>query len=425
MIRTIIFWTHLVCGVVAGIVVFTMSLTGVVLTYERQINNWAAESHYLTAPDANSRFSLDQLLEFQQLAQPDQTATAVIITNNPGAPVSFRTGRSGALNLNPYTGETMSVAAPALASFFSAVTGFHRWFSIEGENRAIARQITGVSNVMFLFLVMSGMYLWLPALWKWGMFKVRLVFRSNYPSSKIRDFHWHHIFGIWAAIPLLAVVYSGAVISYPWAANLMYMAFGAEIPAVPAASDGPLQTRDNLAVGQPANNQAVQREPDNALASEPQSGSAQTGIPAGATTTVYKLKNRGEIVSSPIFRSLEELLAKVQSDLSDDWQRLTLNLPAANQTSIQVEIDRGNGAQAFKRHTLSLDRITGHVIAVQNFADIPEAQRLRGITRFLHTGEVLGFWGQTVAGLASFAALFMVWTGFALSWRRLIQPLFK
>jgi uncharacterized iron-regulated membrane protein len=132
-----------------------------------------------------------------------------------------------------------------------------------------------------------------------------------------------------------------------------------------------------------------------------------------------------ETTSSPIFLPLETLLAKAQSAANGDWNRLTFTLPAANQNSVNVEIDRGNGAQAFKRHTLSLDRATGEVLKVQNFADMPEAQRLRGISRFLHTGEVLGFWGQTIAGLASFAALFMVWTGFALSWRRLIQPLFR
>jgi uncharacterized iron-regulated membrane protein len=333
---------------------------------------------------------LDDLLGFQQLAQPGQPATAVLITNDPGAPVSFRAGRNPALNLNPYTGETMHMEAPGVESFLSSMRSFHRWFSIEGENRAIARQITGISNVVFFFLVLTGIYLWLPAIWKWAMFKVRLVFRISYPSSKIRDFHWHHIFGIWAAIPLLAVVYSGAVISYPWAANIMYMAFGAEIPAPPG-------------------------------------GGGQGGGPgaAGQQLAGQTLVSSGEAIVARTFLPLDALLAKAQSEAGNEWNRLTFTLPAAEQNTVQVEIDRGNGAQAFKRHTLSLDRTSGEVVKVQTFADTPEAQRLRGFTRFLHTGEVWGFWGQTIAGLASLAALFMVWTGFALSWRRLIQPLFN
>lgn len=411
MIRSIIFWTHLVCGVLTGIVVFTMSLTGVLLTYERQINNWVAESHYVESPESQSRMPLEQLLGMQKLAQPDQAATGVVITNDPGAPVSFRAGRRGGLDLNPYTGETMHLESPGLESFFGAMTSFHRWFSIEGENRAIARQVTGVSNVVFLFLVMSGMYLWLPAIWRWGMFKVRLAFRGSYPNSKIRDYHWHHIFGIWAAIPLLAVVYSGAVISYPWAANLMYVAFGAEIPAANGGGAGQPQS-GNQAGGprQPGNGQVVAR---------------QSGNNTGAQGTEAALITSGESGNPPAFLPLDTLVARAQSEAGNAWNRLTLTLPAPDQTAVQVEIDRGNGAQAFKRHTLSLDRTTGEVVGIQNFSDTPEAQRLRGITRFLHTGEVLGFWGQTIAGLASLAALFMVWTGFALSWRRLIQPLYK
>ena len=40
-LRTLIFWPHLIAGVVAGAVVLTMSVTGVLLTYERQLNAWS------------------------------------------------------------------------------------------------------------------------------------------------------------------------------------------------------------------------------------------------------------------------------------------------------------------------------------------------------------------------------------------------
>ncbi len=41
MVRSTIFWIHLVCGVAAGLVVLMMSVTGVILTYERQVGAWA------------------------------------------------------------------------------------------------------------------------------------------------------------------------------------------------------------------------------------------------------------------------------------------------------------------------------------------------------------------------------------------------
>ncbi|MDR2213030.1 MAG: PepSY domain-containing protein, partial [Pseudomonadales bacterium] len=234
MFRKILFWSHLCSGIAVGIVVFTMSFTGVLLTYQRQIEQWAAQRDYVPAGEQGARLPLEELIRIQRSEYPDSPAASLTISNDPGAPVEFRAGRQGGVSLNPYTGARMELGSPGLSGFFSAVTGFHRWFNISGENRALARQITGVSNVAFLFLLLSGMYLWLPKLWRWAQFKARLLLRGSYPDGKARDFHWHHIFGIWSALPLLAVVYTGAVISYPWAANFMYRVFGAEMAPVAA-----------------------------------------------------------------------------------------------------------------------------------------------------------------------------------------------
>ncbi len=386
MFRKTIFWIHLSAGVLASIVVLTMSVTGVLLTYERQMKRWAAESNYVPAAEQGERLSLDALLNLQQLARRDLTPTTAIVTNNPGAPVVLRAGRLGGIELNPYDGSEMHTEATGLSNFFGVVTRFHRWFNIEGDNRAIARQVTGVSNVIFLFLVLSGMYLWLPALWQATLFKARLWLRKDYPNAKVRDFHWHHIFGIWMAIPLIAVVYSGMVISYPWAANFMYRVFGAEVPVQQQAA-----------------------------------GPTSNGVPQAAAIA----GSVAAVAAGPQWKSMDELIvAALADDASAGWKRFTLTLPPAAAHQVQIEIDHGNGAQAQLRHTLSLDRATGTIVGRRGFADQPEAQRLRGIARFLHTGEVLGFWGQTIAGLASLAGVLLVWTGLALAWRRLILPLF-
>ncbi len=47
MFRKTIFWAHLISGILAGLVIFMMSLTGVLITYERQIENFFAQSDYL------------------------------------------------------------------------------------------------------------------------------------------------------------------------------------------------------------------------------------------------------------------------------------------------------------------------------------------------------------------------------------------
>ena len=52
------------------------------------------------------------------------------------------------------------------------------------------------------------------------------------------------------------------------------------------------------------------------------------------------------------------------------------------------------------------------------FEALSTGRRVRSIARFLHTGEALGFAGQTIAGLVSLGGAFLVWTGLALAYRR-------
>ena len=86
-------------------------------------------------------------------------------------------------------------------------------------------------------------------------------------------------------------------------------------------------------------------------------------------------------------------------------------------------MDRGNGRQPQLRDTLNFDAATGELVSIGTLSDRSPGSQARVWIRFLHTGEIFGFFGQTIAGLVSLTSLFMVWTGFTLAWRRLISPL--
>src|ERR1044071_2825355 len=174
MLRKTVFWIHLACGVVAGLVVLMMSVTGVLLTYERQILGGIDRGHYADPAPGAQRQPLAALLEAAKLHRPDLTPTAITVRNDPRAPVTIAAGRGAAMHANPYTGAVVEQGGERTRAFFDAVTGWHRWFNVTGENRAAARAVTGASNLAFLFLVLSGIYLWLPRMFKWAAFKTRL-----------------------------------------------------------------------------------------------------------------------------------------------------------------------------------------------------------------------------------------------------------
>jgi uncharacterized iron-regulated membrane protein len=384
MVRSTIFWIHLVCGVATGLVVLMMSVTGVILTYERQMLAWADRTSY-PAPSAGARrLPLEELVATAKLHRPEFTPTTIMLRNEPDAPVVLGAGRSGSLYVDPYSGAVRDPGARGLRSFFAAVTGWHRWFNATGESRTTARAITGASNLAFLFLVLSGMYLWLPRIWKWAAFKVRLFFNPYATTAKARDFNWHHVFGIWSAIPLAIVVATATVFSYPWANDLVYRVAGEEPPRQGGGAQG-----------------GGARGP----------GQAESAIVVPDNTAIDRL-------------GYDALLARAAAH--GHWRTLTLNIPAdAEAPTVRIGIDEGNGGQPYLRHTLTLDASTGGVASWAPFSSQTTGQKARSWIRFLHTGEALGLVGQTIAGLVSLTSVLMVWTGLALAWRRLIQPLFR
>jgi uncharacterized iron-regulated membrane protein len=193
------------------------------------------------------------------------------------------------------------------------------------------------------------------------MFKVRLWFNPKATGSKARDFNWHHVFGIWSAIPLVVVVATATVFSYPQVSDLVYRSFGEEPPA-----------RRGRAARPPA------------AAVQAQVATVPATFDAAPLASVYQ--------RAPI-------------------------------TPDNLELN-GNGGQPQHRHTLELDARTGDVVASQPFSSLSPGRQARSFIRYLHTGEALGILGQTIAGIVSLTSIIMVWTGLALAYRRLIVPLY-
>ena len=157
--RKAFFWVHLIAGCVAGLVVLIMSATGVALTYERQI--LAAGAPKIQTDSGVVPHSLEALLD-QHRQKHGALPSAVLKRAAADAPIEFQMGREGTFYINPYTGEDAGGGPAGARRFFRSMTDWHRWLGQSGEGRETARAITGACNLAFLFLVLSGMYLWIP-----------------------------------------------------------------------------------------------------------------------------------------------------------------------------------------------------------------------------------------------------------------------
>ncbi|HKG15702.1 MAG TPA: PepSY-associated TM helix domain-containing protein [Pyrinomonadaceae bacterium] len=375
LFRKVIFWCHLIAGVAAGVVILIMSVTGVVLTYERQIQRWADVRGYNVArPAADAaRLPVEALLSKAQEAQ-GAAPSGVTLYGDAASPASVAFPGGRILYVNPYTGEALGEGSPRVRAFFRSVTDWHRWLGASGEGRDAARAVTGAANLIFLFIVASGFYLWWPRKWTRKSLRAVTWFRRG-QGGKARDFNWHNVIGFWSAVPLFVVVLSGVVISYTWASNLVYKLAGEEPPAQPQRG------------APPAGGPGAQQQPQGANTSAPLEG-------------------------------LDNLLVKAERQV-EGWRSITLQLPSKPDAPVTFAIDRGNGGQPQLRSQLALNRATGEVVRWEPASNNTAGRRMRSWLRFAHTGEVYGLVGQTIAGLVSLGGAFLVYTGLSLAWRRL------
>lgn len=409
MLRSILFWTHLTAGVAAGAIILLMSATGVALTYEKQVLRWAdARTLAYVGPPVDGRLSADSLLQLAHIAKPDTPPTAITLRAGGSQPAMVSFGRAGVLYLHPSSGAVLGPGNTTVRAFFTSMTNWHRWLAGEGPGRARGRAITGACNLAFLVLVLSGMILWTPKTLSWIKLRSVLWFRATL-TGKAREFNWHNVLGIWSAVPLIAIVASGVVISYPWAGDLVYRIVGETPPprdnAAAAAAGAPRAARaDNarpaISNARPAISNARVRTAVSALRSSDRSA---TGVlsPSG---------------------SLEAILAAA-IPLMPDWKVVTLQIPKSDAVSANVVLDRGTGGQPQHRATVTVTTATATVATYQPFDSLSTGRRARSVLRFAHTGEVLGLTGQTIAGVVSFAAVILVYTGLALSLRRAAHAL--
>ncbi|MGE0624353.1 MAG: PepSY-associated TM helix domain-containing protein [Pseudomonadales bacterium] len=376
MLRKALFWMHLATGVAVGLVVLMMSATGVILTYERQILDATAQK--VAVPADGTTLPLSDLV--RTTTNDGFEPTHLTLHADPSKPLELRAGRSGSRLIDPYTGERLTAANRTLDAFFAAVTRWHRWFDAGDDERATARAITGGANLAFLFLLLSGAWLWLPGTVSRATFRRRLWFTGARTAAQ-RDYTWHHVIGFWSLLPLVVIVATGTVFGYGWANRLAYNLAGEEPPV--RSAPGP--------AGQHASAPVAGMRPG----------------PADALP----------LDTLPLEMLLARAVDAFEAELGP-WNAVTVTLPETGATRIQFQFDQGTGGQPQRRHGLTLEVARGDLLGWSRFQDQSVGTRLRSWIRFLHTGEALGFAGQTVAGVASLGAVFMVWTGLSLSLRR-------
>lgn len=371
MLRKCLFWSHLVVGMSAGVIIFILSATGVLLTFEKQIIDWDVAQHSVIAHQGEKTLTIDKVVNLARAKHPEENHLYIQRFNEEGRAIPIWAGSHRYL-LSPYSGEFLQTGRSKVGEFMHFVTDMHRWLAMELEAESFAKEITAYSNLIFLFLIISGAYLWIPRRLRWSLLKSNLLFKTQVKNLHAKHFNWHHVFGFWAIVPLFVIVATATIFHFKWANQIIYSVYGEETPA----------------------------------------------------PRIYPVLTTS-LDDKPSYEYLFSVAKQyAENNGAKDWYSMWLEFDSESK-QVRFYIDRSLGNQPSAAFSLYLDIDTSDVVNVKHHSDWSKGDQAWDVARYLHTGEYFGVIGQTIAGLASLAACFLVYTGFTLSWRRLISPYFR
>ena len=385
-LRALLFWTHLVAGTAAGLVILVLSLSGAALAFKPQILNAIDTAGFDV--EANGRLPLQAsaLAAAVRQARPGESLRSVTLQRDAASPASAQVGAS-TVYLDPYTGAVLGEASVRAQQVFRTIENWHRWLAMSGDGRDTGRAVTGVANVALLFLALSGVYLWWPRGWTLRHLRP-IAWFTRASTGRARDFNWHNVAGFWMAPMIVVMTATGAVMSYPSLNGLLQAATGAG------------------AAGEAVRPGGERGRPE---------GTARGGRPGAGgpvqTAVVVDDAVVDEAVNEATTRQAE-------------WSSATVEMPRAAGGALNVMVSTG-GTTPASRSQLVVDSSTGSVVRWQPPAAGSVFQRVRSWVRFAHTGEQWGVAGQALAGLGCLASAVLVWTGLSLALRRLAGALHR
>ena len=356
--RKAIFWTHLVSGLFAGLLILFFSITGSLLAYERPILR-AADARYndvAAGQEDASRIPLAAVLDAVAATAPAPVDSLTLRAGNKQM-VEVQTTDHRVYLANPYTGALHGPVSPRLRAFFSEVTALHRWFGLADAHHATAIIVKGSATLLVFVLISTGAYLWMPRAWTRKSVKSAIVPHLR-AQGRAWNYHAHRVTGFWIGVPFGVIGLTGILMAFPWANAIMFRVAGSPLPQ----------------------RTALRRDTH-----ERRSG-----------------RNHDPVGLDAAFIAAE---ANVQA-----WKTATLRL-APGAKVLNFTMDRGEGGHPDQRVQVTIDAASLQVTHTDAFASLSRGQRWRVWTRFVHTGEAGGWWGETIAFATALGASLLVVTG--------------
>ncbi|UBM60613.1 PepSY domain-containing protein [Marinilongibacter aquaticus] len=263
-LRKTFFWIHKWLGLATGIVVFLVSISGCVYVFQDELKLWFyPEKYFIEAENTHAALQpLSRLiLSAESALGSEEKVSRVDLYPDPHRTWVFRASKTdeeafGHWNyqvynkrifIDPYSGKIQAIEN-SKTEFFQVALQLHMNLLL---GKRIGQPIVAYSTVVFMILLISGLWLWWPKNWTKRSLKqgLKLDFKRKW---KRINYDLHNVLGFYAFAIALVFCVTGLVFAFPkfktayverlnkWGEGQVQNKEKDDVPIVPQTSTGSL-----------------------------------------------------------------------------------------------------------------------------------------------------------------------------------------
>lgn len=380
---------HLWLSVPFGLIITVICLSGAALVFEDEVTELCRRDLYYVEKVSGAPLPVEYLIEKVAGTLPDSVAvTGVSISSDAerAYQVNLSKPRRASVYVDQYTGEVKG--RHERAPFFLTMFKLHRWLldGMKPDGGIFwGKMIVGVSTLMFVFVLISGIVIW------WPRTKKALKNSLKIAVGKGRRRFWYDLHvagGMYALVLLLAMALTGLTWSFSWYRTGFYKVFGVEMKQ--RTGHGALQTVH----GTP---QTAHGTPQTAHGGKSGRNSSEEGRGNREHTSSYAC-----------------------------WQQVYEELKARNAGYKQITVSNGSASVSFERfgNQRAADRYAfnpqdGEITEVTLYKDTDASGKMRGWIYSVHVGSWGGIFTRILTFIAALLGGTLPLTGYYLWLRRI------
>ncbi|WP_119788957.1 PepSY-associated TM helix domain-containing protein [Flavobacterium anhuiense] len=218
--KTKIRFIHKWLGLISGIIVFIVCITGCIFCFHDEIKDNTRKEWRLVEPQNKPFVPPSQLQEKAKEVVPNNKATMIAYYGKNRSAIVYTYSDRGNLYLyfNPYNGKYLKSENPE-TDFFIIVEYIHLYLLLPDY---IGKHIIGGATIIFILLLISGITQW----WPKRKSDIKRSFTIKWSAKWRRvNYDWHNTTGFYISIIALILAITGLTFTYEWVGDGIYKSF--------------------------------------------------------------------------------------------------------------------------------------------------------------------------------------------------------